>query len=74
MQRHVMHFAPTGFAAPHARAQAPSDAKRYASGPHMIWWGGGWYAMIFDPLLMILFLAVLNLAAATVAADKVLVF
>lgn len=40
-------------------AQAPSDAERYAWGPHMMWWGGGWYAMIFGPFLMILFLAVL---------------
>ena len=28
-------------------------------GPHMMGWGGGWYAMIFGPLFMILFLAVL---------------
>jgi putative membrane protein len=41
-----------------AWAQAPSDAERYAWGPHM-WWGGGWYPMIFGPLFMILFLAVL---------------
>src|SRR6266540_215013 len=40
-------------------AQAPSDADRYAYGPHMMWWGGGWYAMIFGPLFMILVLAVL---------------
>ncbi len=39
--------------------QAPSDAGRYDWGPHMMWWGGGWYAMIFGPLFMILFLAVL---------------
>jgi putative membrane protein len=42
-----------------AWAQAPSDAERYAWGPHMMWWGGGWYAMIFGPLFMILFFAVL---------------
>lgn len=42
-----------------AWAQAPSDVERYAWGPHMMWWGGGWYAMIFGPLFMILFLAVL---------------
>ena len=43
-----------------AQAQAPSDAERYYSwGPHMMGWGGGWYAMIFGPLFMILFLAVL---------------
>ena len=40
-------------------AQAPSDADRYAYGPHMMWWGGGWYAMIFGPLFMILFLVML---------------
>jgi putative membrane protein len=42
-----------------AWAQAPSDADRYAYGPHMMWWGGGWYGMIFGPLFMILVLAVL---------------
>ena len=41
-----------------AWAQALADAERYAWGPHMMWWGGGW-AMIFGPLFMILFLAVL---------------
>lgn len=40
-------------------AQAPSDADRYGWGPHMMWWSGGWYAMIFGPLFMILFLAAL---------------
>lgn len=39
-------------------AQVPLDAERYAWGPHMMWWGGGW-AMIFGPLFMILFLAML---------------
>jgi putative membrane protein len=38
-------------------AQA-SDADRYAYGPGMMWWGGGW-AMIFGPLFMILFFVVL---------------
>jgi len=43
-----------------AWAQASSDAERYYGwGPHMMGWGGGWYAMIFGPLFMILFLAVL---------------
>lgn len=42
-----------------AWAQAPSDAERYGWGPHMMGWGGGWYAMIFGPLFMIFFLAVL---------------
>jgi len=40
-------------------AQAPADTDRYAYGPHMMGWGGGWYAMIFGPLFMILVLAVL---------------
>ena len=44
-----------------AWAQAPSDIGRYDWGPHMMW-GGGWYAMIFGPLFMILFLAVLVVA------------
>jgi putative membrane protein len=39
-------------------AQAPSETDRYAYGPHhMRWWGGGWYGMIFGPLIMILVLA-----------------
>jgi len=38
-------------------AQAPSDVDRYAYGPHMMWWGGGWYGMILGPLFMILVLA-----------------
>ena len=38
-------------------AQAPSDPERYAYGPHMMWWGGGGYGMIFGPLFMILMLA-----------------
>lgn len=42
-----------------AWAQAPADADRYVYGPHMMGWGGGWYAMIFGPLFMILGLAVL---------------
>lgn len=40
-----------------AFAQAPSDADGYAYGPQMMWWGGGWYGMIFGPLIMILVLA-----------------
>lgn len=39
-------------------AQGPSDPERYAYGPHMMSWGGGWYGMIFGPLFMILVLAV----------------
>lgn len=40
-----------------AWAQGPSDADRYAYGPHMMWWGGGWYGMILGPLFMVLVLA-----------------
>ena len=47
-----------------AWAQTPSDADRYAYGPHMMWWGGGGYAMILGPLFMILVLAVLIAAVA----------
>ena len=42
-----------------AWAQAPADADRYAYGPHMMWWGGGGYGMIFGPLFMLLILAAL---------------
>lgn len=41
-----------------AWAQAATYADRYAHGPQMMGWGGGWYGMIFGPLLMILVLAV----------------
>lgn len=50
-----------------AWAQTPSDADRYAYGPHMMWWGGGWYAMIIGPLFMILVLATLVAAVVLVA-------
>jgi hypothetical protein len=30
---------------------------RYVYGPHMMWWEGGWYGLIFGPLIMILVLA-----------------
>jgi putative membrane protein len=51
-----------------AQAQAPSDAERYYGwGPHMMGWGGGGYAMILGPFLMILFLAVLVALAAILA-------
>lgn len=42
-----------------AWAQGTSDPERYGYGygPHMMWWGGGWYGMIFGPLMMILVLA-----------------
>jgi len=64
MQKHLIQCIAAGGAAltlmPSAVwAQAPSDAERYTWGPHMMWWGGGWYAMILGPLFMILFLAVL---------------
>ena len=42
-----------------AWAQAPTDSDRYACwGPQMMGWGGGWNAMIFGPLFMILVLGV----------------
>src|SRR4029079_17529423 len=47
-------------------AQGPSEADRYAYGPHMMW-GGGWYGMIFAPLFMIVVLA------ATIAVVVLLV-
>jgi putative membrane protein len=37
-----------------AWAQPSSDPDRYAYGPHMMWWGGGWYGMFLGPLFMIL--------------------
>ncbi len=40
----------------HAWAQLPLDAERYPRGSHMMWWGGGWYPLMFGPLFMILFL------------------
>jgi len=44
-----------------AWAQGPSDY-----GPHMMSWGGGWYGMIFGPLIMILVLAVVIAAVVLV--------
>jgi len=41
-----------------AQAQSEPEPYRYEYGPHMMWWGGGWYGMIFGPLFMILMLAV----------------
>lgn len=39
---------------------AQSETDGYGYGPHMMWWGeGGWYGMIFGPLIMILVLALL---------------
>ncbi|WP_210239094.1 SHOCT domain-containing protein [Mesorhizobium sp. B2-9-1] len=43
---------------PGAACAQALDADRYAYGPGMMWWGGGW-AMIFGPLFMILFFVVL---------------
>lgn len=64
MHRGLIQFAATVGAAlllfPGASwAQTPSDAERYGWGPHMMWWGGGWFPMIFGPLFMILLLALL---------------
>ena len=39
-------------------AQPSTDPSRYAYGPHMMGWDGGWYGMIVGPLIMILVLAV----------------
>lgn len=47
-------------------AQAPSDAEGYYGWRHMMGWGEG-YAMIFGPLFMILFLAVLVALAVVLA-------
>jgi putative membrane protein len=45
--------------APVSAAAAETPAEPYAWGPHMMWsWGWGWYGMIFGPLFMILWLAV----------------
>ena len=44
-------------------AQGPSGTVPYDYGPHMMWWGGGWYGMVFGPLIMILVLAVVIAAA-----------
>ena len=39
-------------------AQQPADLDRYACGPYMMHWGGGWFGMAFAPLFLILVLAV----------------
>jgi putative membrane protein len=46
-----------------AWAQTPSESDRYLYGPHMMWWGAGWYGMILGPFLMILMIAVVIAAA-----------
>lgn len=43
--------------------QQPPGSYRYACGPSMMDWGGGWYGMIFGPLFVTL---VLGLAIAVV--------
>jgi putative membrane protein len=48
-----------------AFAQQP-ESNRYDCGSAMMGWGGGWYAMIFGPLFMILGLAVAIAVAAVI--------
>lgn len=69
MQKVLVQAIPTVLLLPEAAwAQAPSDTERYHGwGPHMMGWGGGGYAMIFGPLFMILFLAVLVALAVVLA-------
>lgn len=38
-------------------AQAPAAPARYGYGQHMMGWDGGWYGMLFGPLIMIFVLA-----------------
>lgn len=38
-------------------AQQSPEAPRYGYSPHMMYWGGGWFGMIFGPIVMILVLA-----------------
>src|SRR3989304_5831525 len=54
----ALALVPTG-----AWAQGPSGTAPYGYGPHMMWWGEGWYGMVFGPLIMILVLAVVIAAA-----------
>ena len=44
-------------------AQQLPAPERYASGPYMMGWGGGWYGMFLGPLFMILVLALVIAAA-----------
>jgi putative membrane protein len=39
-------------------AGAQSEPFKGDWGPHMMWWGGGWYGMFLGPLIMILVLVV----------------
>jgi putative membrane protein len=47
-------------------AQAPPDPATYGYGPHMMWWGGGWFGMVFGSLFMILVLALVIAVAVLV--------
>lgn len=49
-----------------ALAQETSDLDKYGYGPHMMWWGGGWYGMIFGPLFMILVLSLVIAVAVLI--------
>ena len=40
-----------------AFAQQQQEPDRYAYGPYMMNWAGGWYGMFFGPLFMIIVLA-----------------
>ena len=42
-----------------AWAEGSSDPQKYAYGPHMMGWGGGWSGMMFGPLFMIFILVVI---------------
>ncbi len=52
--------------APGVASAQTLDADRYAYGPGMMWWGGGW-AMMFGPLVMILFFVLLVAAVLPLA-------
>ena len=41
-----------------------ADAESHSYGPHM--WGGGWYGMLFGPLMMIVFVAGIVVVAVLV--------
>lgn len=42
-----------------AMAQNAQDFERFGYGRHMMWWGNGWSGMVFGPLMMIVYLAIL---------------
>ena len=58
--------ATAALASPRVWAQAQPEPYRYDCGPHTMWWGRGWYGMIFGPLFMILVLAAAVAAVALV--------